>query len=100
MAALPRAALLLVLVGWALGTFAGAYVAGRLARRVPIAHGLVVGVLFLAAGVANMLMLPHPIWMWMAGVAAFLAGGYGGGRLAARKAAALQSSAAERTSRA
>lgn len=83
MAALPVGAFVMVLLGWALGTFAGAWVAARVAKRSPVGHGLAVGVLFLAAGVANMLSLPHPVWFWIAGVLLFLPAGYSGGRLAA-----------------
>ncbi|MFL6193506.1 MAG: hypothetical protein ACJ75H_05005 [Thermoanaerobaculia bacterium] len=83
MAALPLGAFVMVLAGWALGTFAGAWVAARVAGRSPLGHGLAVGLLFLAAGVANMLSLPHPVWFWVVGVLLFLPAGYLGGRLAA-----------------
>src|SRR5690349_6438715 len=65
---LPAGAFGMVLLGWALGTFAGAWTAAKVAGRAPLGHGLAVGVLFLAAGVANMLALPHPVWFWIVGV--------------------------------
>jgi hypothetical protein len=83
MAALPIGALLLVLLGWIVGTFAGAWIAARLAPRSPIVHGLIVGVLLLAGGIYNMLEIPHPLWFWVLGVAVFLPSAYLGARLAA-----------------
>jgi hypothetical protein len=79
---LPLGAFLLVLVAWAIGTFAGAWVAARLATRARFAHGLVVGALFLLAGVLNMLMIPHPAWMWAGAVLVFVVCSYLGARLA------------------
>jgi hypothetical protein len=78
---LPIGAFLLVLVAWAAGTLTGAWAAGLLAGRSPVAHGLVVGVLFLIAGLLTMLMIPHPRWMWVGGIVLPLACGYAGGRL-------------------
>lgn len=78
---LPSTAFGLVVLAWAVGTFTGAFLAARIARRSPLLHGLTIGGLFLVAGAVNMLLLPHPAWMWIAGVFAFLGGGYLGGRL-------------------
>lgn len=84
MAHLPIGSLLLVLLGWIVGTFAGAWLAARIADRAPIAHGLGLGALFLAAGIVNMLEIPHPLWFWVLGVAVFLPAAYVGARLAVR----------------
>jgi hypothetical protein len=46
----------------ALGTLVGAFVAAKLAAGSGLVPPLVVGVLFLAGGVANVLMLPAPLW--------------------------------------
>src|SRR4030095_15186009 len=54
-ASLPQGAFVLVLVGWAVGSFAGSFVATRLARGRRAAHGLLVGILFLVMVVWNML---------------------------------------------
>lgn len=81
-AGLPVGAFLMVLVAWGLGTFAGAWVCARIAGRLKVAHGLLLGALFLIAGVTNMLAIPHPAWMWASAFLVFGAGGYSGGRLA------------------
>jgi uncharacterized protein YacL len=85
MARAPMGALLLMLLGWAVGTLAGAWTAARVAARSHLAHGLVVGVLFLCFAVANMLSIPHPFWFWIAAVALFLPCAYLGATLAARR---------------
>lgn len=81
-AQLPPGAFLFVLLAWFLGPFAGAWVAARLAPGSPLVHGMVVAGLVVASAVANMLMLPHPSWMWVAGPVVILGAGWLGARLA------------------
>ena len=59
-ASLPVPAFLLVLAGWLIGTLLGTWLAARIGRsRVT---GYVVGGLLLAAGVANTVLIPQPLW--------------------------------------
>ena len=46
----------------ALGTFAGALLAAIIAANRKMLFAFVVGVFFLAGGIANIMMLPSPIW--------------------------------------
>jgi hypothetical protein len=80
---IPIGALVFILVAWAVGTFAGAWVAARVAPGGKLVFGLAIGALFLLAGVAMMLSIPHPLWMWVIGVAEVLPAAYLGARLAA-----------------
>lgn len=74
-AGLPVAALLMVLLGWALGTFAGGCVAIRLARdRAAARPALLVALAMLAASVAHMLAYAHPVWFWIGTFVAIPAG--------------------------
>jgi hypothetical protein len=84
MANLPAGALLLVLLGWIVGTFVGAWITAQKAERAPIGHGLVLGGLSLVGAVVNMLMIPHPVWFWIAGVAILLPAAYLGAKRGAR----------------
>jgi hypothetical protein len=70
-ATLPGGALLVVLLGYIVGTFCGAAVAVLVARRAPVVHALVVCGVVMAAGVANLASLPHPAWFWVAALAAY-----------------------------
>jgi hypothetical protein len=81
-AGLPVGALLLVLAGYALGTFSGALLAAAVAGRAPVTHGMIIGVLFLAAGIYNLMVIEHPLWFCMASVAVFLPAAYLGAKLA------------------
>jgi hypothetical protein len=67
-AAAPLSAMLVVIAGWALAAFAGALVAARIARH-SLPAALVIGVLVLAGVIANNTMIPHPLWMTIAGIA-------------------------------
>ena len=81
--AMPAAAKAMVLAGWFAGALAGAWTANRIARRS--LAGWIVALLVIAAGIATMLMFPHPAWMWAGGIAlpllaAWIADRAGGGR--------------------
>ena len=82
MAKAPVGAFVVVMVGWILGALVGGWTAARLAGRAKIGHGLVLGALLTLAGVANNLMLPPPLWFWIASLAVLLPAAYLGARLA------------------
>jgi hypothetical protein len=63
---LPVGAFALILAGWGIATFAGAFLAARLGRSA--VYGFVIGAAVLIFAVAHMLMAPHPYWVWGAGI--------------------------------
>jgi hypothetical protein len=65
-ATMPLGAFLFVLAAYLLATIAGGVVASAIARRHAMAFAIVVGVLILAASIANFVALPHPVWFVMA----------------------------------
>ena len=70
----------------ALGTLAGAFTAATIAasRRMGIALGI--GVVFLAGGIANCMMLPAPLWFEAVDlIGAYLPMAWLGAKLATRK---------------
>ena len=83
-AAAPWSAMLLVLVGWVLGAFVGAFVAARIARHRRTA-ALMIGALVVLGVIANNMMIPHPLWMTVAGIALPIPAAWLAARLAARK---------------
>jgi hypothetical protein len=85
MAAAPAGALLVVVFGWVLGSVAGAWVTTRMAKTSGAGHALVLGGLLTLAGIANNLMLPPPVWFWIAGLVVFVPAAYVGARLASPK---------------
>ena len=62
MATLPATAFVLVLVGWALGSFFGGAVSARVGRHP--APPRAVGILGTIGAVVNNLTVPQPPWMW------------------------------------
>jgi hypothetical protein len=83
-ATVPVGSLLVVVVGWALGSIAGGFVAAKLADGSPRGHALAVGILLTMAGIANNLMLPPPLWFWVAGLVVFVPAALFGGQLTGR----------------
>ena len=61
-ATLPVFALLFPMFAWFIGTFVGSVVACLLGTARPIIFAGVVGVLVLAATIANLIVIPHPLW--------------------------------------
>jgi pimeloyl-ACP methyl ester carboxylesterase len=84
MASAPVGALLVVLAGWAIGGLAAGWVAARLAARAPLAHALAVGAVLTLAGIANNLMIPPPLWFWIAGLVVFIPATWTGARLVSK----------------
>lgn len=84
-AQMPAAALVFVLLGWFVGALAGAWVANRIAGN--ILAGWVVALVVAASGIATMVMIPHPAWMWVAGIALPMAAGWIAQKAASRHAA-------------
>jgi len=70
----PMAAKAWVVFAWFAATVAGGWLARRLSRTGWA--GWAIAGLIAAGGVANILMIPHPLWMQIAAVAAPLLGGW------------------------
>ena len=67
-AGLPIGAKLIVLSAWLAGTVDGVFVAGLVNRARFGLCAAVIGALVLAATLANLAMIPHPLWLALAGV--------------------------------
>lgn len=73
-----------LVLGYLVATTLGCYLAARLAASHPRWRARLVGLAFLAAGFMNFRAIPHPTWVVVACVAAFLVAPYLGGWLALR----------------
>ena len=67
MAALPAGAFAFVLAGWFIGSLVGGWLANRIAQRRYA--GWFVATFVICAGAYMMTIFPHPIWMWVLGIA-------------------------------
>ena len=65
---LPLGALLFVAAAWFIGTLGGTFAACKIGTANPIVLAGVVGGLMLIATVANLIMIPHPLWFSILGV--------------------------------
>ena len=83
---MPVGAMLMVLLGWSLGALAGGGLAATLARSAPDLHALAVGVILLLLAAINMVLLPHPVWMWLAALVAVPGSAWLGSRMFTRPA--------------
>ena len=63
-----------VVFAWFAAVVAGGWVAGRLSRASWA--GWVIAGLIVVGGIANIMMIPHPLWMQIAAVVAPLLGGW------------------------
>jgi hypothetical protein len=59
---LPFGAFFFVLAAWALATLGGGLLACFISREKPFVYAAIVGGFMLAGTVANLIMIPHPLW--------------------------------------
>lgn len=78
-AGLPTAVFITMLATWTIAAFAAAVLAARFGRRGAW-PGWVAAGLFLCATAANLIMIPHPAWMAVAGVVLVVAAGWFGAK--------------------
>ena len=69
---MPLGAMLTVLAGYALGSVAGGAAATRMHPENGKRNAIIIGVVLLAFGIMNMLMIPHPAWFWVASSAVYV----------------------------
>ncbi len=78
---MPAGAFVFAVASWTVAAFAGAGLAARMAPSRPMLHGGLVGALMLAATIANLLMIPHPAWVILSGLAGVPACAWLGARI-------------------
>lgn len=69
---MPTGAFIGLVVGYLVATTAGAYVGVRLAASRHRLVASLIAAVFVAGGVANFMMIPHPTWVPIAAMFAFL----------------------------
>lgn len=73
----------------ALGTFAGAFIAAKIAASNKQGFAFIIGLIFLAGGIANVFMLPSPAWFSALDLlGAYIPMAYLAGKWASRKKSA------------
>lgn len=88
-AALPFAALALLVLSWVAGAFAGGWVAAKISRAWPRTAAIIVGLFVLCAVILMILTFPqHPKWVAILGIVLPVPAALLGARLARPKLAA------------
>jgi len=77
----PSGALLFVLAGWALGSFAGGLVSSLISENKKIKCALITGAILFIMGLINLITLPHPVWFWIVGLSVYFPFAYAGGKV-------------------
>lgn len=73
MATLPFGAFLLLMAAWLVGTFSGTLIACTIGTAKPAIYALAVGGLVFAGTIANLIMIPHPLWFSLVSLAGIIA---------------------------
>ncbi|WP_183252257.1 hypothetical protein [Brevundimonas basaltis] len=84
-AGLPTTVFAVMLAGWTIAAFAAGFVAARFGRKGAWPGWVAAGI-FLCATAANLLMIPHPVWMTAAGIVLVILGGLTGSRVGSKRA--------------
>jgi hypothetical protein len=79
----PIGAWLLVLFAYAAGSFVAGASGTWIGRKSW--HGWACGGILMSLGLINLLLMPHPVWFWVASLALYLPAAWAGARLARPK---------------
>jgi hypothetical protein len=71
-AAMPLSALVLVAIGWTVGSFAGGFVTTRIAQSVSPGPAQITGLILTALGGVNAWMIQNPAWFHWGALPVFL----------------------------
>ncbi len=72
----PFLALLFPILSYFLGTIAGPLIACRIGTARPLLFVGVIGIVMLAATIATLIWIPHPIWFSVLAIGAVIIGGW------------------------
>jgi len=79
---MPKGAMLLVILAHAIGAFGGGVVTALISTEKRIMFSTVTGGIVLIMGIANLIMVPHPIWFAIADLLVYIPFAYLGALLA------------------
>ena len=81
----PVNALIWIVLGYLLGSFLGSLVAQLISNGTQPVSAWITGGILLALTLANLFMVPHPVWMVVSGILAVLLASWLGGKLVRKK---------------
>lgn len=78
---LPTGAIAMVLAAWVIGAFFGGMVATLVNKDNGQRNSIVIGIIILVLSILNLIVLPHPIWMWIGAIALIVPAAWAGHKL-------------------
>lgn len=69
---LPAPSFIIMVFGWMIASAVGAYVCSIISKERHYVLMMVFAVCFMITTVANLIMIPHPIWVWIGGLLVIL----------------------------
>jgi len=84
-AQMPHTALILVALGWMIGSTLGGYVSTKLSKSKELRPALTVGIVLTLLGAVNAWMIQNPLWFHVGGLSIFIIFSYLGFKLATKK---------------
>ncbi|WP_146171773.1 hypothetical protein [Flavobacterium magnum] len=87
MESIPAMAAVLLLAGYAVGAFFGGLVASAISKRAR--QAVIVGIVLTVANIANVVTIPHPLWLSVVSTIVFLPFAWLGGKAAKRNTATI-----------
>jgi hypothetical protein len=69
---LPATAFVLVLAGWAVGSFVCGLLIRVISRSGDTTPAYIAGLFLMTAGIVDIFMLPHPLWFTITGIVIFI----------------------------
>jgi hypothetical protein len=78
----PTGALLFVILAYIIGSFLAGLFTRIISKRQGKYLPLVSGTILMAAGIMNVVMIPHPLWMTILAIVVFLPSAWLGGKVA------------------
>ncbi len=80
----PNSIFLLVILGYALGSLAGGFVASVIASTKKSSKAIAVGGILMGLGLFNLFNIPHPVWVIISALVVFLPFAFIGGKFGIR----------------
>ena len=85
MDAAPIGSLLMVILAYLVGSFAGGAVAALVPAKSRLSHSLATGLILMVFGIINLVLLPHPVWFWVLSLIVFVPFAFLGGQAVVRR---------------
>lgn len=79
----PIGAFMVVLGGWAVGSFVGGILMQKISKQTALTLPIILSLVLMATAVWNFIMLPHPLWFMIVGLMIFAPSVLGGWKIVA-----------------